>query len=163
MDGQFPWEALLHDVGDFADLGRMTHVAVRLSAAAVLGGILGFEREAAGKAAGVRTYMLVAVGAAFFIVVPQFEGADTAAMSRVLQGIIPGIGFLGGGAILKLASDKQILGLTTAAGIWQAAAVGVAAGFGRLGTACLATALAFVILTVVRRWEERFLKHGTDA
>jgi putative Mg2+ transporter-C (MgtC) family protein len=76
-------------------------------------------------------------------------------MSRVLQGLITGIGFLGGGAILKLTSEKEVLGLTTAAGIWLAAAIGIATGLGRVGTALMGTMLAYGILSVVYHWEQR--------
>lgn len=158
MNGSSPWDALVEDFGDIADLGRLTHVALRLLVAAALGGVLGYQRELVGKPAGMRTYMLVTVGAALFVVVPQLEGFESDPMSRVLQGIVAGIGFLGGGAILKLANDKDIIGLTTAAGIWLAAGVGIAAGFGRIGTACLGAALAFGILSVVYHWEQRLVK-----
>ena len=71
MNGQTPWEALAQDFGDVVDLGRLVHVAVRLLVAAALGGVLGYQRESVGKDAGMRTYMLVTVGAAFFVIVPQ--------------------------------------------------------------------------------------------
>jgi len=157
MNGQTPWEALHADFNDISDWGRLSHVALRLLAAAILGGVLGYQRESVGKAAGMRTYMLVTVGSAFFVVVPQLENMALDGMSRVIQGLIAGIGFLGGGAILKLTNEKEIHGLTTAAGIWLAAAVGVAAGFGRIGTATLGTAIAFAIFTLVYRWEQRML------
>ncbi len=157
MNGHTAWEALSQDFGDVVDLGRLVHVAVRLLVAAALGGVLGYQRESVGKSAGMRTYMLVTVGSAFFVIVPQLEGMQHDAMSRVIQGLIAGIGFLGGGAILKLTSEKEVLGLTTAAGIWLAAAIGIASGFGRIGTAVLATALAFAIFSVVYHWEQRMV------
>jgi putative Mg2+ transporter-C (MgtC) family protein len=80
-------------------------------------------------------------------------------LSRVVQGIATGIGFLGGGTILKLAQDEEVKGLTTAAGIWMAAAIGIAVGVGRLGTAFLATLFAFVILSLLQRVERRILPH----
>jgi putative Mg2+ transporter-C (MgtC) family protein len=150
-----PWEALVQDLRDALDLARVTHVLLRLLVAAALGGLLGYQRESVGKSAGMRTYMLVTVGAAFFVIVPQLEGMQHDAMSRVLQGLITGIGFLGGGAILKLTSEKEVLGLTTAAGIWLAAAIGIATGLGRVGTALLGTMLAYGILSVVYHWEQR--------
>lgn len=159
MNDHTPWEALVRDFGDSVDLARQTHVLVRLVVAAALGGLLGYQRESVGKSAGMRTYMLVTVGAAFFIIVPQLEGMQLDAMSRVLQGLIAGIGFLGGGAILKLTNEKEVLGLTTAAGIWLAAAIGIAAGLGRLGTALLGTVLAYGILSVVYHWEQRLKAH----
>jgi putative Mg2+ transporter-C (MgtC) family protein len=121
--------------------------------AAVLGGILGFEREHKGKAAGVRTHMLVALGAALFVLVPQMSGSQADAMSRVVQGVIAGIGFLGAGTILKNqeGDEGHVKGLTTAAGLWMTAAIGVSAGLGREATAVLSTLLALLILGVMPR------------
>jgi putative Mg2+ transporter-C (MgtC) family protein len=147
------WEAILQDFADLPDPARLAVVTVRLLFAALLGGLLGFERERMGKEAGLRTYMLVTLGAAFFVIVPQLEGMPVQDMSRVLQGVVTGIGFLGGGAILKLSNERTISGLTTAAGIWFTAAVGIAVGFGRIGTAMIGTVLAYVILSVLYRWE----------
>jgi putative Mg2+ transporter-C (MgtC) family protein len=163
MNGQTPWEAVLQDLGDSVDLARQTHVLVRLLVAAVLGGLLGYQRESVGKSAGMRTYMLVTVGAAFFVIVPQLEGMSDDAISRVIQGLVAGIGFLGGGAILKLTNEKEVLGLTTAAGIWLAAAIGIAAGLGRVGTALLGTLLAYGILSAVYYWEQRLVDNKPKA
>jgi len=149
--GQRAWEALTQDFTDLLDLRRLTHITVRLLVAALLGGLLGFQRERSGKAAGLRTHMLVAVGAAFFVLIPQLEGMAADALSRVLQGIITGVGFLGGGIILKVTDGQRIKGLTTASGIWLTAAVGIAVGFGRLGSALLASVLAFLILGALHR------------
>jgi putative Mg2+ transporter-C (MgtC) family protein len=126
---------------------------VRLLIAAILGGILGFEREHKGKAAGVRTHMLVAIGAALFVLVPSMSGSQADAMSRVLQGVIAGIGFLGAGTILKGKEDEEghVKGLTTAAGLWMTAAIGVAAGMGRESTAVLSTVLALMVFSVMPR------------
>jgi putative Mg2+ transporter-C (MgtC) family protein len=149
----FDW--LQADVADFTDWRRLLQTLVRLLVAAVLGGIVGYEREKTGKAAGLRTHMLVAASTALAVLVPQLEGMQLADLSRVVQGILTGIGFLGGGAILKLEGEKQIHGLTTAAGIWLTAVVGVTVGFGRLGTACAATVLCLVILSAlagVEKW-----------
>jgi putative Mg2+ transporter-C (MgtC) family protein len=151
-----PW---WHEVGvtlkqefsDITDASQLTQVTVRLVIAALLGGVLGYERELKGKAAGVRTHMLVAMGAALFVLAPRLAGADDAAMSRVIQGIVAGIGFLGAGTILKgrEQSAGQVKGLTTAAGLWMTAAIGIAAGMGRESTAVLSTLLAWVILNLV--------------
>jgi putative Mg2+ transporter-C (MgtC) family protein len=126
---------------------------VRLLMAALLGGILGFEREHKGKAAGVRTHMLVALGAALFVLVPQMSGSQADAMSRVVQGVIAGIGFLGAGTILKNqeGDEGHVKGLTTAAGLWMTAAIGVSAGLGREATAVVSTLLALAILGVMPR------------
>lgn len=145
--------ALADDFSDFGELNRLGHVTCRLLMAALLGGILGYQRQMAGKDAGLRTHMLVAVGAAFFVVVPQFEHFNNAEMSRVLQGLLAGIGFLSGGAILKLAAEKEIHGLTTATGIWITSAIGIAAGFGRMGTALVGTFFTLLILSLLQRLE----------
>jgi putative Mg2+ transporter-C (MgtC) family protein len=142
------WERLADDFSDVGDFGGLILAGMRLLIAALLGGLLGFQREQAGKAAGLRTHMLVSVGAAMFVVAPQMAGIE---LSRVIQGVVTGIGFLGGGTILKLSEERRIKGLTTAAGIWLTAAVGIAAGIGRLGTALVGTVLALVILGVLYR------------
>lgn len=126
---------------------------MRLVFAAACGGVLGYQRELVGKAAGLRTHMLVCVGAAMLLLVPERLGFDENALSRVVQGIVTGIGFIGGGAILKLSEKREIHGLTTAANIWLTAAIGVAAGLGRLGSALITTVLALVILTMLQRLE----------
>ena len=145
------WETLQSEFSDITDASQMTRVTVRLVLAAVLGGILGFEREHNGKAAGVRTHMLVAMGAALFVLAPHMAGVDDAALSRVIQGIVAGIGFLGAGTILKDRAQRtdQVKGLTTSAGLWMTAAIGIAAGMGREATAVLSTVLALGILSVV--------------
>jgi putative Mg2+ transporter-C (MgtC) family protein len=95
--------------------------------------------------------MLVAMGAALFVLGPRLAGADDAALSRVIQGIVAGIGFLGAGTILKgrEQSTGQVKGLTTAAGLWMTAAIGIAAGMGREATAVLSTLLALGILNLM--------------
>lgn len=134
------------EFSDLKDVSEITTVIIRLFMAALLGGILGFEREQRGKAAGIRTHMLVAIGSALFVLVPLQAGISDAEMSRVMQGIITGIGFLGAGAILKGHNEKDLKGLTTAAGIWVTAAIGVAAGLGRESLAILCTAFSLVVL-----------------
>jgi putative Mg2+ transporter-C (MgtC) family protein len=145
------WETLQSEFSDITDPSQLTRVTVRLVLAAVLGGILGFERETKGKAAGVRTHMLVSMGAALFVLAPRMAGADDAALSRVIQGIVAGIGFLGAGTILKdkAHSADQVKGLTTSAGLWMTAAIGIAAGMGREATAVLSTVLALGILSLM--------------
>lgn len=136
---------VVSEFSDLNDAAEITRVSVRLLMAAILGGILGFERESRGKAAGIRTHMLVAIGAALFVLIPQQAGISDAELSRVVQGVIAGIGFLGAGAILKGDDEKHLKGLTTAAGIWLTAAIGVAAGLGRESSAILCTFLALMI------------------
>jgi putative Mg2+ transporter-C (MgtC) family protein len=140
------------EFSDVTDLAQLTRIAVRLTLAALLGFVLGFEREQQGKAAGVRTHMLVAIGSALFVLVPQQTGIVPADMSRVIQGLIAGVGFLCAGTILKQGRDEQqVQGLTTAAGLWMTAAIGMACGLGRESTAVLSTLLALVVLMAVPR------------
>ena len=137
------------EFSDLADVSQTTRVVLRLTVAALLGGLLGWEREHKGQAAGVRTHMLVAMGAALFVLVSQQIGMEQDDMSRVIQGITAGVGFLCAGTILKGDRPGDVKGLTTAAGLWLTAAMGVAAGLGRELTAILATILALIILSLV--------------
>ncbi len=146
------------EFSDLADVAGVTRIALRLLIASILGGILGFEREQKGKAAGLKTHMLVALGAALFVLIPEQAGVADADLTRVLQGLVAGIGFLGAGAILKGNDEEEIKGLTTAAGIWLTAAIGVAAGLGREATAVLSTLLALVILYAIPKVACRFRK-----
>jgi len=118
----------------------------RLATAAGLSGLIGFERQVAQKAAGMRTHMLVGLGAGLFTLVgaEAFGGGDP---TRVAAQVVTGIGFLGAGAILR--HGVSVLGLTTAAGLWTVAAVGVAAGIGEMVLALAATATALVVLYVL--------------
>ena len=141
------------EFSDVPDPAQATRIVMRLCLAAMLGGLLGWEREANGKAAGVRTHMLVCMGSAMFVMLALQTGAQVNEASRVVQGVIAGVGFLGAGTILKeqVAGDgaPQVRGLTTAAGIWLTAAIGVAAGLGEEATALLSALLAFGILHLV--------------
>jgi putative Mg2+ transporter-C (MgtC) family protein len=143
---------------EFSDLGSaadVTQVLMRLGLALILGGILGFEREMSRRDAGMRTHMMVSVGAALFVVVPLQAGFSQDNMSRVLQGLVSGIGFLGAGAIIKLSAEREVRGLTTAASLWLSAGVGVAAGLGREATAILSVAIALAILSSARLFKGR--------
>lgn len=131
------------------DAAQMARVIIRLVAAALLGAVVGIQRERAGKPAGVRTHMLVAMGAALFVIASLEFGMSSSDLSRVIQGLATGIGFIGGGAILKLAEKREVEGLTTAAGIWLTAGVGVAAGLGRWGSAGLGVILTLIILSII--------------
>ena len=137
------------------DADDALRVSVRLATALVLGAVLGYQRERAGKAAGLRTHILVALGAALFVLAPLEAGMSVGDLSRVLEGVITGIGFLGAGAILKLTKRREVQGLTTAANIWFTAAIGVAVGSGHLWLPVLGTALAWLVLGVVGRMEAR--------
>ncbi|MDG0853185.1 MgtC/SapB family protein [Roseateles puraquae] len=144
-------QTLQSEFSDAPDAEQVTRILTRLLLAGVLGGVLGYERESRGKAAGVRTHMLVAMGAALFVLVPALGGMAVADMSRVIQGVVTGVGFLGAGAIIKHRSEEDVQGLTTAAGIWMTAAIGVACGLGRESTALLSTLLALAVLVVLPR------------
>ncbi|MBS0340249.1 MAG: MgtC/SapB family protein [Proteobacteria bacterium] len=137
------------EFSDVDDVQHVTRVTIRLLLAGALGFALGFEREAKGKSAGARTHMLVAMGSALFVLAPQVGGAQMADMSRVIQGLVAGIGFLCAGAILKTSDEHAVKGLTTAAGMWMTAAIGMACGLGREATAIFSTVLALVVLALV--------------
>jgi putative Mg2+ transporter-C (MgtC) family protein len=145
-----PNDALFLGLDDF---GHLLRVAVRLGVALLLGGILGWEREKEHKAAGPRTHWLVSLGSALFILVGVEVGMKLDNLSRVIQGLVVGIGFLGGGTILKLDEQQQVRGLTTAANIWLTAAVGLAVGLGLLWPAILGVALGWVVLAFVAKLE----------
>ena len=140
------WEELTRGLGDSRQLAR---VLIRLLAATLLGAIVGFERERARKPAGLRTHTLVCVGTAVLVLVCGGVGITSDGLSRVIQGIVTGIGFIGAGSILKVSDQHQIRGLTTAAAVWMTAAIGVSVGLGAIGIAALSTVLALIILAVV--------------
>lgn len=140
---------IVSEFSDFNDVGELVIVVIRLLLAAVLGGLLGLEREQRGKPAGIRTHMLVCMGAALFIFIPEQAGISDSEMSRVIQGVIAGIGFLCAGTIITRKDEQGTSGLTTAAGIWLTAAIGIAVGLGREQTAVLCTLLAWMVLYVV--------------
>lgn len=148
------WLTIQQEFSDLGNAHELTRVILRLMMAVLLGGLLGYERESIGAPAGQRTHMLVALGSAIFVLVPQQAGIALADLSRVLQGVVAGIGFLGAGAILKLRDENDIKGLTTAASVWLTAAIGVAAGMGREMTAVVSAVLAFVILSLLRQKEK---------
>jgi putative Mg2+ transporter-C (MgtC) family protein len=125
---------------------------LRLGAAALSGGVIGWERQLRGRPAGLRTHMLVSLGAA--IVVLMFVG-DESAQSRVAQGVATGIGFLCAGDILHLMRDgrEKVRGLTSAAALWVNGALGMAAAVGRWPVVAVGTAATLLTLTLVRGLE----------
>ena len=145
------WRGVQNDFADLPGVAEVTQIVLRMLLAALLGGLVGFQRERVGKSAGLRTHMLVSLGSAFFVMIPYQAGMPLADLSRVMQGIMTGVGFLGAGTILKRETDEQIEGLTTAAGLWLTAAVGSAAGMGREASAVLGTVLALLILAFLPR------------
>lgn len=124
-------------------------IIIQFVAAIVFGFIIGYDREKAGKAAGIRTYVLVTLGTTVFLITAKSSGLSSDALARVIEGIITGIGFVGAGAILKLNREKDVKGLTTSAGIWMAAAIGVAIGLRAFGIALFATVSTYLILRVL--------------
>ena len=145
------WEEL---TSGLPDARQFVHALIRLVAATLLGAAVGFQREKARKPAGLRTHILVCLGTAVFVLACSGVGMSLEGQSRVIQGIITGIGFIGAGSILKLSEQRDIQGLTTAAGIWMTAAIGVAVGLGSLGVGLLSTVFSVIILTCAEPWKK---------
>ena len=140
------------------DESQMARIIIRMTAAALLGAVVGIQRERMGKSAGIRTHMLVALGTTLFVIACLESGMSPSDLSRVIQGLAAGIGFIGAGAILKLRDEREITGLTTAAGIWMTAAIGVAVGLGRWGSAALGVILTWLILSIIAQLKYRLQK-----
>jgi putative Mg2+ transporter-C (MgtC) family protein len=129
----------------------------RIGAATLLGAALGLEREWKGHWAGLRTHMMVSIGCAIFVIAGLgLAGEHSDAVTRVIQGITAGIGFLGAGTILKLDQKQEIKGLTTASSIWLAAALGTAAGLAEYALATAAAVVSLFILGVLGPIEKYF-------
>lgn len=153
------WEELSYG---FPDRRQFIHFIIRLISAVLLGAAIGYQREKAGKPAGLRTHTLATFGTAVFILACHSYGMSTDGLSRVIQGIVTGIGFLGAGAILKDDAKHDIKGLTTAASVWVSAAIGVSVGLGALGMAILATILTLFVLMLAHKFEKQVEKKGTE-
>jgi putative Mg2+ transporter-C (MgtC) family protein len=125
-------------------------MVLRLLLAAVLGAGIGYQRERAKKPAGLRTHMLIALGAALFTVVSIYGFGDKGDPSRVAAGVVAGIGFLGAGVIFRAMRGDLPMGLTTAASIWIVAAIGMAAGVGLYLVSVVIAVLAVFILMIPR-------------
>ncbi|MDZ8053820.1 MAG: MgtC/SapB family protein [Aulosira sp. ZfuVER01] len=141
------------------------HIALRLALALVVGCMIGFNRQQGGRPAGMRTFMLVSMGAALFVMIPlQAEGdspyAATNALSRTIQGVATGVGFLGAGLILQESPRKserpKVRGLTTAACVWTAAGLGAAIGCGLWQMGLIGGLLTLIILSGVKRLNRLF-------
>src|ERR671918_3211283 len=137
------WQELSNGI---PDLRNLWIILIRVVAATLLGALVGFQRERAGKPAGLRTHILVSLGTAVVVIACAGSGMSMDGQSRVIQGIVTGIGFIGAGSILKVSEERDIRGLTTAAGLWLTAAIGVSCGLGTLGIAVIAALLALIIL-----------------
>jgi putative Mg2+ transporter-C (MgtC) family protein len=146
------WQELTNG---FPDRTRLGIVAIRVIAAVLLGGFLGIERERTGKPAGFRTHMIVCLGTAVVVVACTEAKMSVEGLSRVVQGVVTGIGFIGAGSILKLSEQQKIKGLTTAAGLWVTAVIGIAVGLGALGLAVIATLLTLLVLGLEHMLDSR--------
>ena len=146
------WQELSRSLPQLDEAARL---GLRLMAALIVGAVIGFQRELSHKPAGLRTHLLVALGSTLLVTAVVNAGMQSADVSRVIQGLITGIGFLGGGTILKLTQEHEIRGLTTAAGIWLTAAASIAVGLGKFADAFVGVLFALIVLTVVSRFEPR--------
>lgn len=140
------------------ELREVTYLAValRIFAAVLIGGILGMERGMKNRPAGLRTYMLVCVGACVIMLTNQFifQSAGTGDPVRMGAQVVSGIGFLGAGTII-VTRRNQIKGLTTAAGLWSAAGVGLALGIGFYEAAIAGTLAVFVVMTLLQKLDNK--------
>lgn len=129
---------------------------IRLAIAILLGSIVGAERQLAGQSAGLRTHVMVALGSAVFTLAGiSTAGGDLHQVTRVVQGVAAGVGFLGAGAILRMNGDAKVKGLTTAGSIWVAAAMGTSAGLGEYALAASATIASLAVLVILRPLSRR--------
>jgi putative Mg2+ transporter-C (MgtC) family protein len=141
-----------HDIAaELPPVSDVLRYSLRLLVAALLGGLLGYERARSHKSAGLRTHVLVALGAATLVIATSAAGGTVDELVHVIQGTVSGIGFIGAGAILKAPSTERIHGLTTAASIWMTAALGIAAGLGKYWFALLAALVAWAVLGIFGR------------
>ncbi len=138
-------------------------ILIRLVVAVALGGVVGVERTLAGKTAGMRTYALVAMGSALFVIISvlvsaQFIGSTNFDPLRVASQVLVGIGFIGAGLVFHNNRDMRTSGLTSAAGLWVSAGVGMAAGFGLYSLAIIAALITIIVFTVLWYVEKVFKK-----
>ena len=135
---------------------------LRLLVAGFLGGLIGYERELRSKEAGVRTHILVALGASLFMIISQhgFAGAARFDAARVAAGVVTGIGFLGGGLIIK---KSHVSGLTTAAGLWVTASIGLGVGGGLYWVAAICAALVLICMEVLSLYQFKLGDKGIEA
>jgi putative Mg2+ transporter-C (MgtC) family protein len=136
-------------------------LSIRLVAAGVAGAVIGYERELRGKGAGVRTHVLVALGACLFMIISQhgFAGANRFDAARVAAGVVGGLGFLGGGIIMK---NKHVSGLTTAAGIWVTGAIGLSMGSGMYELAILCVVIMVLCMEALHFYTIRYGERQVD-
>ena len=131
-----------------------------LAIAVFLGGLIGVERQVHGRWAGLRTHMMVSMGAAVFVMAGQLAAQDSQHdVTRIVQGIAAGVGFLGAGTILKLSDRLEVKGLTTATSIWLSAALGTVAGLRHYELAAASTVVSLLVLALLRPVEKKFGEH----
>ncbi|HEY9850764.1 MAG TPA: MgtC/SapB family protein [Leptolyngbyaceae cyanobacterium] len=134
-------------------------ITFRLAMALLIGGVIGLNRQQPGRPAGLRTYTIVSVGAAMFVMLPLQAGIDinaTNALSRTIQGIATGVGFIGAGIILQQSTHNlkpQVKGLTSAAALWLTAGLGTAAGCGLWRTSLIGTLITLLILSGFKKFK----------
>jgi putative Mg2+ transporter-C (MgtC) family protein len=151
---------------DFHPASSWLHIILRLSFALLLGAIIGLERQLRNKPAGLRTHMLVSLAAAIFTLIPvaitstpsKLGVPDVDTISRIIQGIAAGVGFLGAGEILRQSSQNsqrpEVHGLTSAAAIWVSASLGITAGCGLWELGLVGAVFTFLVLYVFKRFEK---------
>jgi putative Mg2+ transporter-C (MgtC) family protein len=153
----------LHPV--FVSSDNWLELTFRLTLALLVGGVIGWNRQAAGKPAGLRTHMLVSLGAALFVLIPLMASTSTDSISRAIQGVATGVGFLGAGEILHQSTEKSgkqnVKGLTSAATIWLTAALGMIAACGFWQLSLLSTLMTLFILSGAKKIE-RIVFHRED-
>ena len=156
-------DALWNDLtSGLPESGRLLQFVVRLLTSAMIAALIGLQREKAGKDAGLRTHILVAAGSTVFVLGAIGSGMGEDALSRVIQGVVTGVGFIGAGTILKRESRSDIKGLTTSSGLWTVCAIGVLVGLGHVGIALITALVTLSVLILVGRLQKRFL-HSDDA
>jgi putative Mg2+ transporter-C (MgtC) family protein len=144
----------MHEFFIIPDVPQLATICARLLASVLLGALIGVERQSFGKPAGLRTHMLVALGATLFVLVPaEVSRVESGDVGRAIQGVAAGIGFIGAGTIMKVAEREEVTGLTTAAGIWLTAGLGIAVAIGPLWIAAVAAFAGWLILSVLRMLE----------
>ncbi|HEY4271560.1 MAG TPA: MgtC/SapB family protein [Candidatus Udaeobacter sp.] len=144
------WEELTAGLTNHDQLLR---VFIRLFAAILLGGLMGLQRVSARKPSGLRIHTLICLGTTVVLLSCSAAGISLEGASRVIQGIVTGIGFIGAGSILKLSEDHLVSGLTVSTRIWATAAVGIAIGLGHVGIALIVAVLIILVLGVLRALE----------
>ena len=157
---------MTHNLFFINDFGLIGHFTLRVILAALLGGIIGYERELRSKEAGLRTHILVAMGAALIMIVSQYgfyeviQNYIQVDPSRIAAQVVSGIGFLGAGVIFK--ENGSIKGLSTAAGLWVDAAIGLAVGSGLYTIAIISTILVIIAFEVLNKLSKKFYNNHIE-